>query len=245
MGEKHDFIEKKTLKTGKLSRGNILMSLGLSILALVILFVTILCYQYTNTSIEGKWACNSLNQQLEEKFNDNIDAISQDIGIDVKKHITTPKLTMTVFHDNSKIVVNVKINRKSLSNEILKYYQASLKEALSKENVNIADLDPDTLKDMENELPTNSTIEQYIDDMIIEKVHEYGGHYDVRTGNVTIVGLKGRVNRFMNTITIEKINSKSKLFSKKSGYFDYIKNRDKLILKNHMSFQFKIIKSSN
>ena len=66
MGEKHDFIEKRTLKTGKLSRGNILMSLGLSILALVILFVTILCYQYTNTSIEGKWACNSLNQQLEE-----------------------------------------------------------------------------------------------------------------------------------------------------------------------------------
>ncbi|MDT2750424.1 hypothetical protein P7H30_12065, partial [Streptococcus parauberis] len=49
MGEKRDFIEKKTLKTGKLSRGNILMSLGLSILALVILFVTILCYQYTNT----------------------------------------------------------------------------------------------------------------------------------------------------------------------------------------------------
>lgn len=48
--------------------------------------------------------------------------------------------------------------------------------------------------------------------MIKAKVKRYGGHYDVRSGTVTSVALKGNVNQFKNTITIEQINSKTNFF---------------------------------
>ncbi|HHJ9323210.1 TPA: hypothetical protein ACQNX0_001407 [Streptococcus pyogenes] len=109
---------------------------------------------------------------------------------------------------------------------------------------NNVDLSSKERQIIENSMPASHELEMILDQAFEKLASQIGGKYNQKTGHLSAVVLKGKVNRILHTIDIkEEVAAGHTSFSKglltPNGYFDYTRFGKKLELLGDEKIIFK------
>ncbi|MBA2794953.1 hypothetical protein [Streptococcus porcinus] len=191
-------------------------------------------YKYQEGSLEGTWKANSVKGTYEKDITNDLKLLDRQLGTTVENSISKPQLKMTVKKDKVEMTYYLTVNRDLLSQQILDYYKNEMNKILKDSDVSLNELDPEVKTAIEQSTPTKTAIQKQLDEEFMKRAYAVNGEYDKATGVISTQIASGKVNRFLNRVTFDSLNKKSKMFISqgKEVNLKYNKTDKKVVLTN-------------
>ncbi|EHI69862.1 hypothetical protein ACVRY7_00725 [Streptococcus ictaluri] len=210
---------------------------------LLAMLVTLFLFRYNNSSIDGVWRSTTIDEKLGDEFAKKIAGLNGNFSID-EKLLKTPEMLLEIKGNKVTLSFRTQIDKMAFINHILEYQKKELLKTLNPNETSSDQLSLDEQKVVEESLPSFSELEQLLDQALSKVATNIGGQYDGKSGRLSAVVLKGRVNRILRTIDIKELPKYSSYLSKETiegiGYFDYIKYGRRLELLGEEKLTFYI-----
>ncbi|HES6507513.1 TPA: hypothetical protein VO157_001335 [Streptococcus pyogenes] len=218
------------------SKGKSLLCHQCNALFVFIIFLILLAVlfgvRYRNSSIEGIWRTTSIDQKLGDDFAKRLTGLHQSPLID-DSLLTSSQMILTVKNNNVDLSFSVQVERDIFVKRLAAYHQNELLKTLKENHLVVGDLSSKERQIIENSMPASHELEMILDQAFEKLASQIGGKYNQKTGHLSAVVLKGKVNRILHTIDIkEEVAAGHTSFSKglltPNGYFDYTRFGKKL-----------------
>lgn len=164
--------------------------------------------------------------------------------------LTSSQMILAVKNNNVDLSFSVQVERDIFVKRLAAYHQNELLKTLKENHLVVGDLSSKERQIIENSMPASHELEMILDQAFEKLASQIGGKYNQKTGHLSAVVLKGKVNRILHTIDIkEEVAAGHTSFSKglltPNGYFDYTRFGKKLELLGDEKIIFKkVLKKS-
>lgn len=194
-----------------------------AIATLLLLVGLTLGYRYHLTSIEGEWTSQVFSDQMKESLKNSTDqkAITNSLP-QGEELITNIQTKMSVVANKAQLTVSFIYNRKGLYQtytnrvtELKQQYGESFSEVFDTYSLSEEEYYKQFDETIENELPKSY-------------------HYDSKTGRVTTVAFTGVVNRWEQTITVNRTEDSDSF--KEGDVLDYTPKGSDFVIQAHNDY---------